>query len=212
MNKSESKYFNTALHMDKALIELLEIKDIDYISVKEVCKAAGINRSTFYLHYDGIADLLEEAAEYTNQEFLTYFKDSFKNSQESNGIPSDLTQDDLIQNDLTQNITNLPLNEINLFDRKYLLPYLNFIEQNKSIFKASLKHPKAMQADAKFSSLREYVFEPILDRFNIPQENQNYVLAFYFGAVIAVIKEWLKNDYKDLKEQVAGIIESCVKF
>ena len=36
MNKSESKYFNTALRMDEALIELLEEKDLEYITVKAV--------------------------------------------------------------------------------------------------------------------------------------------------------------------------------
>lgn len=36
MNKSESKYFNTAKKMDEAFIELLEKKDFEYISVKEI--------------------------------------------------------------------------------------------------------------------------------------------------------------------------------
>ena len=47
MNKSESKYFNTALLMDEALIQLLEVKDYEYITVKEICEKAGVNRSTF---------------------------------------------------------------------------------------------------------------------------------------------------------------------
>ena len=34
MNKAESKYFNTAVKMDEALLELLEKKDFDYITVK----------------------------------------------------------------------------------------------------------------------------------------------------------------------------------
>ncbi len=38
MNKSESKYFHTALRMDEALISLLEEKDLEYISVKEICE------------------------------------------------------------------------------------------------------------------------------------------------------------------------------
>ena len=38
MNKSESKYFNTALRMDEALITLLEKKDLEYITVKEICE------------------------------------------------------------------------------------------------------------------------------------------------------------------------------
>ena len=40
MNKSESKYFNTALRLDEALIELLEEKDLEYITVKEICQRA----------------------------------------------------------------------------------------------------------------------------------------------------------------------------
>ena len=34
MNKNESKYFNTALKMDEALLTLLEKKDFDFITVK----------------------------------------------------------------------------------------------------------------------------------------------------------------------------------
>ena len=58
MNKSESKYFNTALRMNEALLALLEQKDLEYITVKELCRQAGVNRSTFYLHYNDIFDLL----------------------------------------------------------------------------------------------------------------------------------------------------------
>lgn len=52
MNKSESKYFNTAIKMDKAFLELLSEKDFEYITIKDICKKAGVNRSTFYLHYE----------------------------------------------------------------------------------------------------------------------------------------------------------------
>ena len=45
MNKSESKYFNTAVKMDLALISLLKKKSFEYITVKELCEAAGVNRS-----------------------------------------------------------------------------------------------------------------------------------------------------------------------
>jgi len=62
MNKSESKYFNTAVKMDLSLISLLKKKPFDYITVSEICKAAGVNRSTFYLHYENIGELLNETA------------------------------------------------------------------------------------------------------------------------------------------------------
>ena len=65
MNKSESKYFNTAAKMDDALLSLLEEKDFQYVTVKEICKKARVNRSTFYLHYENTVDLLEETLRYS---------------------------------------------------------------------------------------------------------------------------------------------------
>ena len=74
MNKSESKYFNTAEKMDKAFISLLCEKDFEYITIKEICKAAGVNRSTFYLHYDNTRDLLSESLDYVISQFLSYYE------------------------------------------------------------------------------------------------------------------------------------------
>lgn len=74
MNKNESKYFNTAVKMDKAFLSLLEKKDFSYITVKEICEKAKVNRSTFYLHYETLEDLLSESVEYMNEQFLAYMK------------------------------------------------------------------------------------------------------------------------------------------
>lgn len=59
-----------ATHMDRrvqysiraiqnALLEILEEKSLDSISVKEVCEKADVNRSTFYKYYYDIFDLYE---------------------------------------------------------------------------------------------------------------------------------------------------------
>lgn len=73
MNKSESKYFNTAQRMDEALIDLLAKKSLDFITVKEICEKAGVNRTTFYLHYETISDLLSKTMEFVNKRFLAYY-------------------------------------------------------------------------------------------------------------------------------------------
>ena len=70
MNKSESKYFNTALRMNEALLALLEQKDLEYITVKELCRQAGVNRSTFYLHYTDIYNMLEKVEDELFEEIL----------------------------------------------------------------------------------------------------------------------------------------------
>lgn len=111
MNKSESKYFNAALSMDEALIALLEMKDLEYITVKEICEKAGVNRSTFYLHYETIADLVNEAIESVEARFLSYF-----------------AQDAKV---IWDKINGNELNELVLVTQDYLKPYLQFIIDNK---------------------------------------------------------------------------------
>lgn len=46
MDKNESKYYNTACLMDEALIQLINEHDYDYITIKEICKRAGVNKVT----------------------------------------------------------------------------------------------------------------------------------------------------------------------
>lgn len=73
MDKNESKYFLTASLMDEALLLLLQKKDFEFITVKELCKKAGVNRSTFYLHYETMDDLLLETVEKLNKDFSAIF-------------------------------------------------------------------------------------------------------------------------------------------
>ena len=78
MNKNKSKYFNTALFMNEALLSLLEKKDFEYITVKELCNKAGVNRSTFYLHYETMNDLLNETINMIEKKFYSSFNKDLK--------------------------------------------------------------------------------------------------------------------------------------
>ena len=118
MNKSESKYFHTAERLDKALLSLLEKKPFEYITISEICKEAGVNRSTFYLHYENTADLLKEATAYVLDSFTSYF------SMDVKGIRT--------------KYENCELQELNFINEKYLHPYLSFIRENQRIFVAVL--------------------------------------------------------------------------
>ncbi|MGI6230236.1 MAG: TetR/AcrR family transcriptional regulator [Tractidigestivibacter sp.] len=46
--------------LKEALIDLLETEPLQKVSVSELCKAAGINRTTFYNHYGNPADVLDD--------------------------------------------------------------------------------------------------------------------------------------------------------
>lgn len=191
MNKSESKYFNTALRMDEALLALLEEKDLEYITVKELCHRAGVNRSTFYLHYETISDLVEEALEMINQRFLSYFP---QQKEELLGNLGSRERDDLI-----------------LVTREYLLPYLRFIRDNKKVYRAAFRNPRSMQAHTRYGELKQHILGPILERFEIPAAHRPYYMAYYIEGIAAIVKAWLRQDCKDEVEMIAGIIESCVR-
>ena len=190
MNKYESKYFNTAKKMDIAFLELLEQKDFEYITVKEICKKAGVNRSTFYLHYETISDLLSESAEYINRHFIDYMK--------INSV------------DFMSKLNDCPIDELNLITPEYLIPYLSYIKEHKSIFKTSVKNASVLSMDKSYSAMVKYVIDPIMNRFKIPQERRNYIMSFYISGLMAIISEWLKDDCKESFENLIAIIEDCV--
>ncbi len=46
--------------LHESLLDLLDKRAADDISVKELCEHAGINRSTFYAHYGNVRDVITE--------------------------------------------------------------------------------------------------------------------------------------------------------
>ena len=189
MNKKESKYFCTAAKMDESLIALLEKKDFEYITVKEICEKAGVNRSTFYLHYENTSDLLKEATRYVIDKFLEYF--SFD------------------KNKAFIDFENCKLSEMIFIRKEYIIPYLTFIKDNQRIFKTALSHLGTMGFDAYYDKLFKYIFDPILERFGVEVSERQYVMKFYLTGTTAVAMEWLKNGCVDPIEHVCGIIEKC---
>ena len=190
MNKNESKYFNTAVKMDKALITLLEKKDFEYISIKEICEVAGVNRSTFYLHYENTVDLLNETTKYILDSFLTYFS--------------------VDRQSITIQYQDCKLQDLIFITPEYLSPYLTFIKENQRIFKTSLRHLGSMNFDKVYNKMFEFIFNPVLDRFKFPEHEREYVLKFYLTGITAIVMEWLKNNCKEPIEDITRIIIECV--
>lgn len=190
MNKSESKYFNTALKMDRALIDLLKKKQLEYITVSELCKAAGVNRSTFYLHYETIGDLLEETTRYMLDVFVSYFSDDKKS--------------------IAFNLSDCRLDDLNFINDTYLIPYLTYIKENKELFRVALSEIKVFGFEDVYNRLFENIFNPILERFNYPQENRKYVMLYYLNGINAVNLEWLKGGCEKPMEEIAQIIKVCI--
>ncbi len=190
MNKNESKYFNTAIKMDEALITLLEKKDFSYITIKEICSVAGVNRSTFYLHYENTSDLLKETTRYILDKHFAYYS--------------------VDSNSLAVRLDNCKNKDLLFITGEYLTPYLMFIKENQRIFKISIKQFNSMKLDEVYERMFTDIFDPILARFNVPENERPYVIKFYLNGVFAVVNEWLRNDCSDDIDTVVKVITDCI--
>ncbi|MBE7076505.1 MAG: TetR/AcrR family transcriptional regulator [Clostridiales bacterium] len=190
MNRSQSKYFNTALLMDQALLLLLEKKDLEFITVKEICQKAGVNRSTFYLHYENINDLFKEAVEMLNKDFQNSFRIKDIRQTINNGDPEDA-----------------------VFIRpEYLIPYLEFVKRNKRVLKMIHDKPIIFKNDLVYKQMKEEVFYPVLLKFNVKKEDWPYKLEFFTRGVVGIISQWLEDDCRLSEDKIAELIIDCVGF
>lgn len=190
MNKNESKYFNTAIKMDEALIALLEKKDFEYVTVKEICDTARVNRSTFYLHYENTSDLLRETTRYIIDKHLSYYK--------------------IDEQRISPQFETYKREELLFISDEYLIPYLTFIKDNQRLFKVSIKQFHSLNMDEVYANMFEHIFSPILARFCVPKEERPYMIKFYLSGVFAIVMEWLDKNCSDDMKIVIKVITDCV--
>ncbi|MEY8309079.1 TetR/AcrR family transcriptional regulator [Erysipelotrichaceae bacterium 51-3] len=195
MNRSQSKYFNTAIRMDEAFLSILARKDFSNITVKEICEKAGVNRSTFYLHYETLSDLLNESVQYMHTQFVTYMKEHTVE----------------LESFTANRLHTGPLDDLYLITPEYLLPFLSYIKKNQKLFKTALENTGILQLEETYGQIFEPIFTPLLERFHVPEKDRPYLLAFYVRGLMAILQEWLKNECEDPIERIGALMEQCVQ-
>lgn len=188
MNKSDSKYYNTALLMDEALLILLEKKEFEFITITEVCQKAGVNRSTFYLHYENMDDLLMETIEMINRRF----NKAFNNKKVNASLASK--------------------EELFFIDDDNLIPYLNFVKENKKIYKLINAKPYIFKSQSKLNSFYVDIFDKVLEKYNVSKEEKDYVFSYYTFGTVAIIQKWLERDCVDEISFIVEIIKKLIGY
>ena len=159
------------------------------ITVSEICKEAGVNRSTFYAHYENTYELLKEVKDRT----IARFMESFQSGPE------------------IENLENYGRDELMFISPKYLLPYLGFIRANKRLFKVYMKNLNNFAAEEMDTFLTEKVFTPIYAKNGITDRTiVKYMSRYYLSGITAIVTEWGKNDCEDDILLISEIITICV--
>lgn len=143
------------------------------------------------MHYETIGDLLEECARHIINRFTEF-------------MPYDTKE-------FLEKLKNRPLEELCLVTPEYLIPYLNYIKENRCVFKVTVEQFSVLRMDDAYNGLKHLILTPILERFCVSPEKQKYMIPFYINGLIAIIDEWLKDDCRDPVEQVISVMQICIK-
>lgn len=188
MNKSEAKFHNTAIKMNDALFRLLEEKDFSEISILELCKEAGVNRSTFYAHYSNTYELLQEARNNFVKSFFDGYSDSFYDFEFSD------TQAE------------------SFVSAQYIIPYLEFVKKNKNIFKIFINNIKTFDTDELYELLLQKLWIPACQKQGITDNSViTYMSRFYLTGMTSIVMEWINKNCEDDIFFICEVIMLCVR-
>ncbi len=188
-NSSDLRVIRTREAIKNALIELIDEKGFEAITVKDITTRAKINRGTFYSHYQDKYDLMTKCEEEVMNELAEKIVENFPSI-----------------------IENLGANSPNSTPFTILLPFFEYLYRNKGLIKALLD-PKG---DLSFQTrLKEFMLKtlfennrtPILKEKNllVPPE---YLISYIGSAHLGVIQQWLNKDQKESPQEIARIIST----
>ena len=72
--KNNQRYRNSEKRMQDALMKLMENRELERVTVMDVCREAHVNRTTFYAHYADIYDLMSQVEQLIRQELYEEFR------------------------------------------------------------------------------------------------------------------------------------------
>lgn len=162
--------------MHTALLKLLESRPFVEIGVTEICQTAGVNRSTFYSHYTNTYELLKETWEAVSNSFIEQTKEISKDFDINELSPEDSV----------------------FITPKYLIPYLTFIKENKTIYKTFMNNINTFNTGNAMNILYTHIAKPVMQRFGLKDETvMRYMLKFYSAGIMSVVYEWVNKDCED---------------
>ena len=177
----------TSSLMVEALLLLLEKKEYDFITVKEICEKAGVNRSTFYMHYDTKDDLLVETMKYINARLL-----------------SDSNYDAIIPRSNDEKNFNL--------DEIHLVPYLNTIKEFKKIYRVLPYKPHIFKKSNINKELYRNLCDNLLRKYNIKNDEKEFAFAYFNYGVLAIIDKWVESDCEEDVYKIADLIIKLISL
>jgi AcrR family transcriptional regulator len=181
MVNSDRRVRKTRDVLRKNLINLMKDKNINSITVKELCEKADINRGTFYLHYKDVFHMLEEI----EKELFEEFQDMILSYEIS---PDKIETKPILQDIFTFIAQNSDFCMVVLCERGDMV----FVKKIVSVI-----YEKGY---IDWSSIFKTKDKDLFDKY----------YSFILYGAIGLIDYWVRNGLKESPEYMATLTENIV--
>lgn len=178
--KNNRRAKSTRDGMKQALLQLLNRMDILDITVSGLCDAAQVNRSTFYSHYDSVADILEELEREIAENLFERF-----------------AGDGYDENDLFS-MGNLAIVLEHIRENQNF--YRAYLAQSTA----------QKQLNGAFEELFRQLVRPMMHRLSVDDTASEYYFAFFQAGFLAVLNRWLQNRCREEPEEILSYLRNML--
>lgn len=159
-----------------AFFTLLQTRNIENIRIRDITDLAGVTRGAFYIHYENIYSMLEEAEQLIITELVKINRDYVRSS-------------------VVREMLNKP--------NPHMVDSFRLIRRTALIHKALWGHYGSPHFQEKTHKLmREYLFGKIIFDSKANRDH-DYIAAFIVGGFSSMLRYWLKDDLAMSEEEFA---------
>ncbi|WP_372638129.1 TetR/AcrR family transcriptional regulator [Cohnella sp.] len=188
MNKIDRRQIRTKQLLRRALLESIEEKGIDHVTVTDIAERADVNRGTFYLHYRDVPDMMSKVMDEMFERVFSLVKLL---------DPRELSE-------YAQAAEPYP-KVVNIFEE---------IRRNADFFKVMLGPRGDLSYAMKFRNLMaSHLFGKL--EYLLPEDSQSlipreYLVAYMTSANFGMVLHWIQNGMRETPYQLGLIATRLV--
>ena len=164
----------------KSLIELLEYYPFDEITIKMICAYSGVNRSTFYDHFQDKYQLLDKIQNYHLNKYMSLLQ-SFYND-----------------------FHHIKTDQKKLY--KFFLLIAKYIKRKEAFYRATLVTYPNKDIALDYINATKTCYEKVMDRYETSINNKRMFIIYSVGGQAGVFIDWLRNGCMEAPQEVAQVL------
>lgn len=178
--KNNLRYRENEERIISAVLDLMSESDVRHITVSGICEKAGVNRTTFYAHFDSVYSVMDRIENKISEEMFSAY--TVKNAN----LDSTFSYDSFV----------IFLEHVRKHQHFYRT-FFNFRKEFTLSFDSMQFWEVAIKPYYKKAGI-------------VSEREINYYYSFFYSGFVTVVKDWVNNDCRESETDIARIIKNCV--